>query len=108
MLHPSELEACLGCDRASRKREFECAEAEDYLRSSAGHLAEEAGALGSGLGHHGLGRVGGRGRRSSHGGGRAVRLGRGGRDGRARGSAADGALTRHGDCVWRGLVCGLW
>lgn len=70
-----------------------------HLRSSASHLAEQTRALGRGLDNHGLLRSG-RSlsvRRSSHSGGRPNLLGRrsGIRDGRARGSASDGSLTRH-------------
>jgi len=70
----------------------------ECLRSSAGHLTEQSGALRTGsLRRHGLGRRVGSSGRSSMGGGRSSLLGLRGRSGsgRARRSAADGSLTRH-------------
>lgn len=71
------------------------------VRSSAGHLAKQSGALGSLRRSHSSRSV--LLRRSSHGGRRAALLRRGSRDGGARRSASGRALTRHGD----GSFCGV-
>ena len=97
-VRPRTVPAFAPLMKRASKRPIVASSRRECLRSSAGHLTEQSGALGTGsLRRHGLGRRVRSGGRSSMGGGRSSLLGLRGRSGggRARRSAADGSLTRH-------------